>query len=116
MVDVNQSIWFWLRSLNATIFDFADVPESVLKRLGGNISVPEDLMKDIGHWFEVIRDNEIPIRYELSNLVTDILAISERYDGSDDEFWTNEGFCNHPDWDVIRNMSRTYIMGKWIHE
>lgn len=114
MANVNQNIWFWLRSLDATIFDFADVPENVLKRIGGNISIPEDLMNDLDHWFAVIQNNEIPIRYELSTLITDILAISEKIDGIDDKFWTNEGFCNHPDWDLIRTMSRTYIMDKWI--
>ena len=114
MANVNQNIWFWLRSLNATIFDFADVPENVLKRIGGKISIPEDLMNDLDHWFAVIQSNETPIRHELTDLITKILAISEKYDGFGNEFWTNEGFSNHPDWVVIRNMSRKYIMDKWV--
>lgn len=110
MADVDKNYWFWLRSLSATIFDFADAPENVLKRIGGNISIPEDLMNDLDHWFNVFRSNEILIRAELSNLITDILTISKKYDGIEDEFWTNQGFCDHPDWAVIRNKCRKYII------
>ena len=114
MMDVNQNYWFWLRSLNATIFDFADVPEATLKRIGGNISVPEDLMNDLDHWFNVFQSNETQIRAELSNLITGILAISKKHDGVKDEFWTNQGFRNHPDWVVIHNKCRQYIIDSYI--
>ena len=112
MNTVSENYWWWIKSLNKIIFDFADVPENVLKRIGEEISIPEDLMNDLDHWFTVIKDNNISLRPELSGLITQILTISENYDGHQDEFWTNQGFCKHSDWIIIRNKSRDYVRSK----
>jgi len=109
MNNANENLWFWIRSLNETIFDFADIPENTLNRISKKISIPEDLMNDLDHWFKVIQENEISIHGDLLDLIREIFAISKKYDGHANDFWTNEGFYNHPDWTVIRNKCRNYI-------
>ncbi len=105
----DEYYWWWLYSLYDIIFDFADTPENVIQRIGAEISIPEDLMNEIDHWRLVIESNKIVLRADLSKLVADVLAISKKYDDVADNFWTNQGFCDHPDWIVIRNKSRAYI-------
>src|ERR1051326_6566560 len=112
MDDINENYWWWIKSLNEVIFDFADVPENVLKRVGEKISIPDDLMNDLDHWFKVTKENNISLQPELSALVTEIFAISNKYDGHESEFWTNQDFCKHPNWVDIRNKSRNYVVSK----
>jgi len=111
---MNENYWFWIKSLSDVIFDFADAPENVIHRIGEKISVPEDLMNELDHWYETLNSNEITIKNSLSTLIQYILTTSNKYDGSADEFWTNQGFHNHPDWLMIRNKCREYIKNTYF--
>jgi hypothetical protein len=113
-MDTPDNYWWWILSLSNVIFDFANVPEYVIKRIGANISIPDDLMNELDQWYEVISDNNISLKDELAALIKDILAISEKYGGSSSDFWTNDGFVNHPDWILIRKKSREWVENNYI--
>jgi hypothetical protein len=95
---------------------FADDPAQAIVRLGGGrISIPEDQANHLDHYYHLlIAKYPDAADIEVMKVVARIDAILEgksRRGGSSDEwFWTNAGFERHPDWIMIREVSREFLL------
>lgn len=115
-IDIKEDDLWLVRDLYQAIGAFADVPKRTIDQIGnGKISIPEDQAIEFDNCFNRLREkypNFTKLRIMLmAEKIKKILDLrSHENEGFDEWFWTNRGFQMHPDWNVIREISRDILL------
>lgn len=110
-----DDLWMF-GQLYAVLVEFADSPTKTITRIGGGrISIPEDQANHLGNYYQLILEKYPDVaNLELMKTVAKIdLILSDKSRGGasfDEEFWSNAGFREHPDWATIRDLARAFLL------
>lgn len=106
--------FWWFRELYSVLAALADEPENTIARLDDEIAAPVALAEELGNFLRCIREAYPEANLAVLQLVEGIDEILARRSlGGEDfdmDFWSNEGFQEHLDWEDVRSRTRAFLL------
>jgi hypothetical protein len=102
--------------LYAVVTAFADAPENTISRTGGGrISVTDDYANHLANFRKCILEKypgaaDAAIMQLVEELDSILTRRSFGGEAFEEEFWTNEAFQRHPDWQMIREKAWEFLL------